>query len=95
MIQLTLPLSMSRPRFHAANYTGSPRLQAVMKVLADGQWKTGLQIAQGAGVLNPAGCVSELNAPINGLDIETAYQGENGNGRKVWKYRWLKREGGA
>ena len=90
--QLTLPLSMSRPRHHAAHYTGSPRLRAVMKILADGAWHTGLEIAQGAGVLNPAGAVSELNAAINGLDIESRYVGKNENERGIWKYRWLKQE---
>ena len=43
-----------------------------------------------ARVMNPAGAISELNAPINDLKIETEYVGEQ-NGRRVWKYRWLKK----
>ena len=81
-----------KSRFHAASYLHSPRLQVVMKALSDGLWKTSMEIARAANVLNPAGAVSELNAPINGLKIETEYVGEQ-NGRRVWKYRWLKKGG--
>ena len=86
------PWAKQRTRFHAASYTGSPRLQAVMAVLADGAWHSGIEIAKAASVLNPSGCISELNAPINNLGVESAYTGENENGRRVWRYRWVKKK---
>ena len=86
--QMTLPFGKSR--FHAALYTNSPRLQRVLKLLADGEWYTSFEIAMRAGVVNPSGAISELKAPINGMDIQTDYVGEL-NGRKIWRYRWIRK----
>ncbi len=72
---------------HAARYTNSKRLQKVLRVLSDGNWHTSLQIAIDANVLNPSGCISELNAPINALGIEK----DEKDGKRYGKYRWPKK----
>lgn len=52
---------------HAAQLANSPRLQRVLKVLADGGWHSTLDLVIGAGVCAVNSCISELRA--NGIGI--------------------------
>lgn len=75
---------------HAALYTSSPRLQAVLKVLADGEWHTSWDITMQARTVCASTVIQELKAPINNFDIVTEYVGEQ-NRRKVFRYRWIRK----
>lgn len=79
-----------RGRAHAADHRTSKRLQAVLDVLNDGGWHTSYEIAMRARVLNPAGAVSELKAPVNMLKIETEEVASAETGRRVFRYRMVK-----
>jgi hypothetical protein len=57
----------------------SPRLQRVLRLLADGEWHSTMTIIQEANVCAVSAVVSELRA--NGVAIECAQRG------KVWVYR--------
>ena len=64
---------------HYAKLDNSPRLQRVAALLADGQWRTTMEIIVGANVCAVNSAIAELRA--NGLAVESKREGD------VWSYR--------
>lgn len=62
-----------------AKLDNSPRLQRVAALLADGQWRTTMEIIVGANVCAVNSAIAELRA--NGLAVESKRAGD------VWSYR--------
>lgn len=71
---------------HAGPLT-SPRLQKLLKVLADGQEHSTLDVVRRSGVLAPGTCVSELRA--HGAEIDCSLR-VDAKGRRRWFYRMQK-----
>ena len=74
---------------HAARLDASPRLQAVLAVLADGEEHSTLDIIHQAGVCAVNSCIAELRA--NGARIACRRATAPGGGR-IFLYQLTERE---
>ncbi len=74
-------------RIHAAPLT-SPRLQACLRLLADGQWRTTRQILRRTGVCAVNTVISELR--FRGAEIECEQRRRQSGHGRVWYYRMTK-----
>ena len=77
---------MRTGRIHFARIDHSPRLQRMLAFLRERgrEGATGLEIARGCDVLNPATYCSELRS--NGIAVECRYERATDSGQRVFRY---------
>lgn len=59
----------------AANLATSKRLQRIYEILKDGNWHSSLELSTEGHTVAASTGISELRAPINGLNIERRQRG--------------------
>jgi|GEM_PF-1183152 len=80
-------MSETTGKMHAADLARSGRLQQTLRVLADRQWHTTLEIRERTDSCAVHSDISELRAEPNGFVIERRYDGKSDTGRRVYAYR--------